>query len=531
MTLGVTSEVKASTSAAFDPLPFLLDVLHDAAFCTLDAQGHVTEWNDGCERLLGYGRFEALGRHLSTFYSEEDRRAQLPQQVLSDAARQGRLQSESRWLREDGNPIFCRLLIEPIRSDDALAGYAALIRDISARKATEIELAAAREKLDDHHRLELLGQMAGGAAHDFSTMMAVIKDGLSQLRADTRSPEERENSLHSLEETVDHATALAAQLMTYAHQQPPRREEFDVVECLLDLRTLLESMLGDKVTLKMHLSPDRLQVDADRHLFETAIFNFVVNARDAIVAGGGTGRITLGASAVTTVPPIRRHPGMTGPFAAISVTDTGPGIPADICDRIFEPFFSTKNGSNAAGLGLAQAMSFARQSGGNIDAAGSEGQGATFTLYLPRTGHRSVTALSIDTEAPAPAGGDELSGTVLMVEDNARVAETTMMMLEDIGLTPTWARDAEDALAKLHKEAGGFDLVLTDVVMPRMSGIALARIIATRWPSLPVVLVSGYSDDLTTGYGGDLDLIQKPFTRKGLLGALKRYLEPEGSAD
>ncbi len=509
------------TGGPFEPLGFLLDAMPDSALCQLDACGNVSTWGGDCERLTGYGPFEMLERPLACLFSEDAVMAQIPQQLLADSARQGRMQTESWWMRKDGTRFFCRLTIAPLARD----GFVLAMRDRSFRHEMEEELATAREMLHDYHRLELMCQMAGGAAHDFSTMMAVAKDGIAQMLRTGASDPERDSSLRAIEETIDHAGALAAQLLTYAKAHPQRREQFDVVECLLALRPMLESMLDDRIALKMHLAPDMIRISADRHHFETAILNLVVNARDAIIGEAESGRITLGVTPSNGTPPIRSHPAETGPYAVISVADTGPGIPSELRARIFDPFYTTKSAEAGAGLGLAQVMTFARQAGGNVEVGGESDQGAVLTLYLPRIGPRGVMALDVQTEGFGAAPSPELAGRVLLVEDNPRVAETTLMMLEDVGLTPIWARDAEDALAKLHQSEGGFDLVLTDVVMPRMSGIALARIIAARWPNLPVVLVSGYSDELTTGHGGDLELIQKPFTRKGLVGTLGRYLK------
>jgi CheY-like chemotaxis protein len=158
------------------------------------------------------------------------------------------------------------------------------------------------------------------------------------------------------------------------------------------------------------------------------------------------------------------------------------------------------------------------------------GKGALFTLYLPRIRRRVVSSRNIPALPPEITEETGLSGTVLLVEDNARIAEVTLPLLEDLGLTPTWAQDAEDAIAKLQEQDGQYSIVFTDVVMPGMSGIALARTIAQRWPNLPVVLTSGYSDELTAGQGGDFDLIQKPYSRKALMTTLGRHLKPAEQA-
>jgi CheY-like chemotaxis protein/anti-sigma regulatory factor (Ser/Thr protein kinase) len=347
-------------------------------------------------------------------------------------------------------------------------------------------------------------------------------------------PEDRDRCLELMAETIDHATSLTNQLITFVRRQPLRPEQFDVVDRILGLRPLLETTLTDRIKLKLHLAPDLTQVDTDRHQFETAIINLVVNARDAITRDAGENdkpSVTISASPVSGVPSLNGNAPITGAYVAISIADNGPGIDDSIVGDIFEPFFTTKDHDQSTGLGLSQVYNFVQQSGGEIDVSSDTGKGALFTIYLPRVRRRVVSTRSIPFAPAEPeAPPQDLSGKVLLVEDNARIAEVTVPLLEDLGLTPIWAPDAEDALVKLQEQGAHFDIVLTDVVMPGMSGIALARLIAQRFPGLPVVLTSGYSDDLTAGQGGEFDLIQKPYSRKGLISALGRHLNPQPEA-
>lgn len=510
----------------------VFEVLGDSSIVALDLNGHVTSWSVSAERLMAYGQLEVLGQPVARFFSPDNILPDLADHMLDTAHEQGQATAECWWLRKDGERFRVRLILRLQRGREGKPlGFALIVRDVNRIAKVEQELFDAREALQVAQKLEVLAQLTSGVAHDFNNMMMVLRSRAARLTNETLTQDERTHCQESMIATIDAASALVARLMSFAHQQPLRLEEFDVTERLLAIRTLLETTLGDAVTLKMVLSPELISVNTDRHQFEAAIINLVVNARDAIVSHKGRGRVTINAARVNGIAPIRSHPQVSGSFAAISVADTGPGIPEDSISKIFAPFFTTKTDEGGSGLGLAQVKSFAERSGGQFDVTSTPGEGSTFTLYLPSEKRRIVTALNVVTAPPSIADGPELEGFVLLVEDNPRVAESTVMLLEDMGLDTLWARDAEDALAKLHERKGGFDLVVTDIVMPRMSGIALARVIATRWPSLPVVLISGYSDELTTGHGGDLDLIQKPFTRATLLATLTRYLPPRGGGE
>lgn len=516
-----------------DRFQCLVDAIKDYAIYMLDPDGHIISWNSGAERFKGYSELEILGRHFSCFYTPEDITANVPRHALATATLEGHFEAEGWRVRKDGSRLWAHVVIDPIYQDGKLIGFAKVTRDISQKVRADEDLNAAREALQQAQKMEVLGRLTSGVAHDFNNMMTVMRSSTERLMKQDLSPEDRDRSLKLMMETIDHATSLTNQLITFVRRQPLRPEQFDVVDRILAIRALLETTLTDRVALKLHLAPDLTQVDTDRHQFETALINLVVNARDAILRSDGMGHerpsVTISASPVSSIPAIRDQAPISGAFVAITITDNGPGIEKSVIDHIFEPFFTTKERNQGTGLGLSQVYNFVKQSGGDIDVSSEPGNGASFTIYLPRIRRRVVTARSVPTTmevTPEPT----LSGTVLLVEDNARIAEVTVPLLEDLGLTPIWSPDAEDALLKLQKDDMKIDLVLTDVVMPGMSGIALGKTIAQRWPDIPVVLTSGYSDDLTAGQGGDFDLIQKPYSRKALLATLGRHLNPEAEA-
>ena len=508
----------------------LVDAIKDYAIYMLDVDGHVISWNSGAESVKGYSELEILGRHFSCFYTAEDIADGLPFRALSTARDEGRFECEGWRLRKDGTRFQAHVVIDPIWQEEQLIGFAEITRDISQKVKADFELQTARESLQQAQKMEVLGRLTSGVAHDFNNMIMVLRSSAERLMRPDLSEEDRARSYELMNETIDHATKLTEQLLTFARRQPLRPEQFDVIERILAVRPLLEMTLTDAVTLRMQLAPDLTPIDTDRHQFETAIINLVVNARDAVLRSteneGGKPVVTVSALPVNGIPAVRGHSPVSGAYVAISVTDNGPGIPDDVMPHIFEPFFTTKEKDAGTGLGLSQVYGFVKQTGGEIEAANQPGHGVRFTLYLPRVQRRIVTALTVATKSIPIVEEPKLTGSVLLVEDNGRIAEVTLSLLDDLGLQADWASDAEVALAKLEDPEKQFDLVLTDVVMPGLSGIALGRAIAKRWPALPVILTSGYSDDLTAGQGGEFMLIQKPYNRKALISALGHHLQP-----
>jgi CheY-like chemotaxis protein len=242
-----------------------------------------------------------------------------------------------------------------------------------------------------------------------------------------------------------------------------------------------------------------------------------VNARDAM---DGEGVLTIKVAAEGAIPPIRGHAGGSGPFVAVSVSDTGVGIPRDRIGQIFEPFFTTKEVGKGTGLGLSQVYGFAKQSGGDIDVWSEPGQGTTFTLYLPRTDEARAAEGPSDRRG-SPATVDGHGRRVLVVEDNVEVGRFSTQLLQDLGYETTWAANGDEAL-QLLAEVDRFDAVFSDVVMPGMSGIDLGQEIRRRHPGLPVVLTSGYSNVLAEEGRHGFELLQKPYAAEELSRVLRR---------
>jgi CheY-like chemotaxis protein len=293
-----------------------------------------------------------------------------------------------------------------------------------------------------------------------------------------------------------------------------RPEVFDVTARLSGVAEMLDTVTGGRITVTVTVPERPCFILVDLNQFETALVNLAVNARDAM---SGEGTLSLGVTCNAALPAIRGHIGSQDSFAAIRVMDTGMGIEPDQLVRIFEPFYTTKEVGKGTGLGLSQVLGFAKQSGGDVDVSSSPGQGTTFTLYLPQVEADQETV----TVAPKVRAVGTADGSwVLVVEDNEEVGRFCTHILDDLGYRTVWAHNAEEALRYLDQDANRFSAVFSDVVMPGMGGIEFGSLLNARYPRLPVILTSGYSDVLAQDGSHGFELLHKPYSAEQLAEAL-----------
>jgi PAS domain S-box-containing protein len=387
--------------------------------------------------------------------------------------------------------------------------------DISERIRAEAELRDAQDQLRQAQKMEAIGQLTGGVAHDFNNLLTVIRGSVDLLRKDTLPPERRARYVEAIGETADRAAKLTGQLLAFARRQTLRPEIFDVVVRLRSIADMLDSVTGARVKIVIDAPDHACIVRADSSQFETALVNMAVNARDAMA---GEGVVRLRVANRVPMPPIRGHAAAPGAFVTIAIGDSGAGIAAEDMDRIFEPFFTTKEVGRGTGLGLSQVVGFAKQSGGDVDVASRMGEGTTFTLYLPEA-EPDADRPEADTTALPPV---QRSLRVLVVEDNVEVGRFCTQMLEDFGHSTAWASSGEEALTMLEQGEAGFDVVFSDVVMPGMGGIELAKRLARIRPDLPIILASGYSHVLAQEGTAGFELLQKPYSAEQVSRALQR---------
>ena len=365
-------------------------------------------------------------------------------------------------------------------------------------------------------KLEAVGQLTGGVAHDFNNLLTIIKSSTDLLMRPNITQERQRRYVEAISETVDRAAKLTGQLLAFARRQSLKPEVFDVQERVRIVTDMLRTVVGTRVHIETEFDTHNCSVEADASQFETALVNMAVNARDAM---NGEGTLRFAVRVQAGLPPMNGHPVREGAFVAISVSDTGTGISPSALSQIFEPFYTTKEVGKGTGLGLSQVYGFVKQSGGDVAVDSVLGRGATFTIYLPRvkasTGHQ-VTKLR-ETEVLNEGRGRR----VLVVEDNVEVGQFSTQILEDLGYVTTWAANAGEAL-DLLAEVDGFDVVFSDVVMPGMGGVELGEEVRRRYPHVPVVLTSGYSDVLADEGRHGFELVHKPYAVEELSQVLRR---------
>ena len=498
-----------------DRYRLLVGAVRDYAIYLLDAEGRVSSWNPGAERFKGYTADEIIGQHFSVFYTESDRIAQVPRHALETARLEGRFEAEGWRVRKDGSTFWCSVVIDPVHDDrGALVGYAKITRDITEQKERHEQLQEARDSMHHARRMEAIGRLTGGVAHDFNNFLTAIRFSAEFVKRYPDLPASLMRYVGIIIDTTEKAAQLTRQLLAYAKKQPLQPHAFDVRDSLASLRPLFETSVGSSVAISYEFGPGNCMIFADPAQLESALLNLVINARDAMPSGG---QIRISAQVVRDPALQEGSKNLAGPYVALSVQDSGAGIEPGVLAHVFEPFFTTKGQHENSGLGLSQVQGFVQQSGGDVTVDSVPGQGATFTLFLPAA---RPAAAAPDTSASDATANAPVRSEVLLVEDNRMVGEVVSAWLEELGQELTWTVDAEQALRELEKRDGGFDLAILDLVLPGMNGMDLARRIRERWPAIRIVLASGYSDAMAGPRALGFPVMQKPYSVEALMQVL-----------
>ena len=404
--------------------------------------------------------------------------------------------------------------IERARADAAVREGLAALEHLNLTLEERVQersarLLVAEAALRQSQKLEAIGQLTGGVAHDFNNLLTIIRSSVDFLRMPNLSDERRERYMSAVSDTVERASKLTSQLLAFARRQPLNPQVFNVGQRIQDIGDMLNTLTGARIQVNVQLPEQAYYIRADSSQFETALINIALNARDAME---GQGSLILRLDHNVALPPIRGHAGSRGSFTAISLQDTGGGIDARVLEHIFEPFFTTKEVGKGTGLGLSQVFGFAKQSGGNVDVSSIAGQGARFTLYLPQVDGSGVDELPADGQQWGEPSAEEGKYRVLIVEDNLEVGRFANQILQDLGYETAWAANGQEALLMVGPDAMAFDAIFSDVVMPGMSGVALARELRLRRAELPVILASGYSDELARSACEGVEFLAKPYS-------------------
>jgi signal transduction histidine kinase/CheY-like chemotaxis protein len=431
---------------------------------------------------------------------------------------EGRIREhETEILARDGRWVECRLSLALLRDAAATAiGTLAILEDTSERKRLEAQLRQAQ-------KMEAVGRLAGGIAHDFNNLLAVIMGHSDLIKNVLRKGDGLAHDVEQIRRASERAASLTRQLLAFSRRQFLQPQVIDVNTLVGNLATMLRRLIGEDIPLELRLDPAAGRVSVDPGQLEQVVMNLTVNARDAMPQGGQltleTGPAMLDQAFVTA------HPGSsTGAHVRLSIRDNGCGMSPDVLSHLFEPFFTTKEPGRGTGLGLSTVYGIVKQHRGYIDVQSEPGQGSIFAVYLPRVDAKPAPERTAARERLMPGG----RGTVLFVEDEVALRNLMHRVLAKGGYTVLAAGDGLEALALVEGHPGRIDLVVTDVVMPRMSGPELATRLRSRDPGIRLLYVSGYTADQLhsqTDLGEDATLLAKPFTSDGLLRKVREVLD------
>ena len=492
---------------------------------TTDSRERVTFMNRVAEALTGWKQEDAVGKELTqvlTILHKETRAS--AKNPVTKALQEGQvveLAMDTVLVSSDGEEIPIADTAAPIVDDKGnLAGAVLVFRDITEHRRVE-------ESLRESHKMEAVGRLAGGVAHEFNNLLMVIR-GYSELLLQRSSANDlvRTNA-EEIRKAADRAASLTRQLLAFSRKQVLQPKVLDLNAVVTEVEKMLRRLIGEDIELTAVLDLALGPVKADPGQIEQIILNLAVNARDAMPQGG---RLTLKTANVTLDQAyVRQHLGATpGPYVLLAVSDTGVGMDAETRSHIFEPFFTTKGAGKGTGLGLSTVYGIVKQSGGTIWVESAPGRGTTFEIYLPLVEETAASG-ELHRALPAPTpGGTE---TILVVEDEMSVRKLAAEFLGSNGYRVLEAQDGAEALQVCEEHRAPIHLLMTDVVMPGMSGRELAVRLTGARPEMKVIYVSGYTDDAIVQHGVREEgtvFLQKPFSLDALARTVREALDSKG---
>jgi PAS domain S-box-containing protein len=464
---GMVALLRRNVESTVERLEALIEASPLAVF-ELDDEARVLRWNGMAEEVFGWDREEIVGRRLPILAEREERHF-LADYVMSAPPRSD---YELSCLRRDSSSFEASLFTAPIGSAGVVNGRIVLVADTSTRKELERRLAHGS-------KMEAVGRLAGGIAHDFNNLLLIIRSHAWLLRDRVGETPE----VLAIENAADDAGRIVRQLLTFGRAQALEPQSVDLNDLLAGIETLLGPVIGEDIELVRTVGDEAATVLADPTQLELILVNLVLNARDALPGGG---RLEI-----ATEPALRGG----ARWARLRVSDNGTGIDPATQERMFDPFFTTKEAGRGTGLGLAVVHELVAQNGGEIEISSTPAHGTTVNVYFPYLGVPMAHPDAVDEEGDAPMHEQAGMETVLLADDEDDVRESIRRSLERYGYRVLTARDAEGALAIVAELGDEIDVVVTDVVMPTMSGFELGRKLAAIAPDLPVVFISGYPDE------------------------------------
>jgi two-component system, cell cycle sensor histidine kinase and response regulator CckA len=478
------------------------------AILGVDHTGKIVLANRRAEEIFNYTRAELVDANLEILLPESKRviHTRLREEYFErPRVRPLGIGMELAGRRRDGSEFPVEVSLNVIERSEGLIAIA-FISDISQRKQLE-------EQLIHAQKMEAVGRLAGGVAHDFNNMLTVIS-GYSRMMLDELPPDDplREYA-EEVGKAAERAGAITNQLLSFSRRQMIQSQVINVNTVISQTEKMLHRLLGEDIQLTLDLENAIANIKADPNQIEQAIVNLAVNSRDAMPTGGQIFLQTANAHLDDAY--VQTHLGIKpGEYVMIAITDTGHGMDPEVRKRIFEPFFTTKERGKGTGLGLATVYGMVKQSGGDIWVYSEVGKGTTFKLYFPRAAEMPAETRSESRERVTPRSTD----TVLVVEDEKPVRDLTVRMLQNLGYSVLSAASGPEAIEISSSFSGNISMLLTDIVMPEMNGRQVAEALLRVRPDMKVLYLSGYTEHTIShhGIGADADFLAKPFSRETL---------------
>ena len=526
--LGVALDRRAAAERALDlserQFRILVESVTDYALYMLDANGHVTSWNTGAERIKGYSADEVLGHHFSRFYTEDDRRNGVPQRALETAVREGKWEGEGWRVRKDGSQFWANAVIRPIKDEDGeLIGFAKVTRDITEQHKQQEAVEKAQAAFVQAQKMEVVGQLTGGIAHDFNNILTSIIGSIDLLeRRGAITAEEPHRLLGIAMRSAERGASLTQRLLAFSRRQALDPRPTDVNRLVGGMSELLHQTLGESISIETVLAGGIWRTFVDPNQLESALLNLAINARDAMPDGGKL-TIETGNTYLDDDYAAMNAEVTAGQYVLIAVSDTGQGMPEAVMSRAFEPFYTTKLEGKGTGLGLSQVYGFVKQTGGHVKIYSEPGRGTTVKVYLPRH------VMEVQIEEPPSRPDFSVMGegqTILSVEDDEDVREYTRTALTSLGYRVLETGDGLSAL-RILEEHPEVALLFTDVGLPGMNGRRLVQEARNRLPDLKVLYTTGYARNAIVHHGlldADVELLPKPFTVETLGRKIRQVL-------
>ncbi len=518
----------------------LVEGVMDYAIIVIDLNGVITEWNVGAERLLAYPPHEVLGEPFEIFFTPEDRAAGVHLQELATARVKGHARDERFHLRKDGQRIWVKGFMNAIKSEDGtLQAYAKIIQDVTERKKIEEELARSNEELEERvkkrtqelahsqsalhqaQKLEAIGQLAGGVAHDFNNLITGILGMSEELKESLPLEDARREDVAEIIKAANRAFAVTRQLLAFGRRTVTQPRVVEPKLIVTELHKLLLRVLHEDIDIRLNLGETgRIRIDPGQ--FEQILMNLAINARDAMPKGG---TLTLEtADVILEDGDVGRHFQVpAGPYVMVKVSDSGHGMTPEVMSHMFEPFFTTKEKERGTGLGLATVYGIVKQSGGDIHVYSDPGFGTSFKIYFPVV--KAEVLVPPDSAVdPSPRGHE----SILVVEDEDIVRRVVVKRLRQEGYSVVEARNGQEAVQSVTSGALQVDLIITDVVMPGMTGKEVIEKIRQLRPDIPALYMSGYPEDIIAHRGElvpGIDFIEKGDLSSGLSPKVRQMLD------